>query len=801
MDDTQITVNRITVNAGSGGQGGGIGPYGEGGAGGAGGHASVTSTATRVNEISLSGGDAGNDVAASSIGGGAGGQASLTSAAIQVGTISLLSGDGASNVGGGVTLALTAAHVAVTGPLTLQVGAFGSDGAMSMGGDPGRIQFTAKSLSAPTLSLVTSHSIHDGYSPDLFSFVVDTLVVDQTTGLTLDGTMGQSSGGVPADVQIGTVQMRGSHDVVVTGRNGGVAEVGVLELRGSGQLQDANQALVIGALSLNGGTLNAGNWSGLIDRAYTTTAITLGAGGGTFELNTGESQTLSRTLTGSGGLSKTGAGTLTLSGTNTYTGMTTVMGGTLALGAQDLSASSGLTLYGGATFDNTSKAHSLNGKQLIVQGANGQSASYAGDLSAVGSDLHFISSLNPTQPLLQVSGDADISHSTYNIGLVGGTALAAGTTLILLEVAADKTLTAEHLGKGLGVIAVGSTVVHDITAQTDVATTPHQLRVEVKQGSAKKQAKALSEGFLGGMALALQGADQVAGAGISAAQAAVGDRASQTAVFATLGGGSMRYDTGSHLDLNSFNLLTGLALGTDLAPGRLSAGVFFEYGNGGYDTYNSFSHAAAVVGDGEMRAAGAGLLARMDFHADGPGHFYAEGSARMGRLNNEYANGDLRDAAGRSASYDSASLYSSLHLGAGYVWALSERARLDGYGQYFWTRQGGDALTLSTGEALYFDAVDSQRVRLGGRFDYALTASVHSYAGLAVEHEFDGLARATTNGVAIEAPSLEGTSGLGELGLRLTPSTGLPLTMDLGLQAYVGTRQGVSGSVKLKYDF
>jgi hypothetical protein len=79
---------------------------------------------------------------------------------------------------------------------------------------------------------------------------------------------------------------------------------------------------------------------------------------------------------------------------------------------------------------------------------------------------------------------------------------------------------------------------------------------------------------------------------------------------------------------------------------------------------------------------------------------------------------------------------------------------------------------------------------------------VSPYLGAAWEHEFEGRARATTNnGFAIDAPSLRGDTGIGELDLTLTPSASLPLYFDLGVQGYVGKREGVSGSLQARFEF
>ena len=563
---------------------------------------------------------------------------------------------------------------------------------------------------------------------------------------------------------------------------GNIASGTDLSIAASATYDGANKARSVGGLNGGGKILNTdgltvqnGTFGGVIDNSNTS-------------------------------LTKTGAGTLTLSGTNTYTGMTTVRSGTLALGS-DLTSNQ-LTLYGGTVFDRGSHNHNLDNGILSVNGANSQSAMYKGDLSARNATLNFISPVHPTQPLLRVTGDTDVSGSAYNVGLSGGTSLAAGSTLTLLEVGAGKMLTANNLRKGGGIVQIGSTVAHDIT--TDVALDPttgrlNAVTAQVSPGRATDQSKALSEGFLGGLALNLQGADLVAGRGMdSAVRASSGTDDAERhgfAGFGVLSGGSLRYNTGSHLDMNSLSLLTGLAWGIDLAPGRLTLGAFFEYGNGSYDTHNSFTNAASVDGDGNAYYLGGGILARMDFVNIGPGRFYAEASGRAGKTHNEYDSSDLRDAAGRKADYDSSSPYYGLHFGTGYVWNINDAATLDLYGKYFWTRQQGDSVGLSTGEHLSFDDINSSRLRFGGRFAYILNEHVAPYIGAAWEHEFDGKARAKTNGFDIDAPNLRGNTGIGELGLSLTPSADLPLTIDLGVQGYTGKHEGVTGSLMVKWEF
>jgi autotransporter-associated beta strand protein len=126
---------------------------------------------------------------------------------------------------------------------------------------------------------------------------------------------------------------------------------------------DANLGDAAGSLTFNGGTLQ------ITGTAFNTTAraVVMGAGSGTFDIaNAANSFTVNQGLTGTGGLTKTGAGTLWLSGTNTYTGATTVSAGTLII--QDSIASSVVTNNATLVYTASSTASNAvitNNAQLI----------------------------------------------------------------------------------------------------------------------------------------------------------------------------------------------------------------------------------------------------------------------------------------------------------------------------------------------------------------------------------------------------------------------------------------------------
>jgi outer membrane autotransporter protein len=106
---------------------------------------------------------------------------------------------------------------------------------------------------------------------------------------------------------------------------------------------------------------------------------------------------------------------------------------------------------------------------------------------------------------------------------------------------------------------------------------------------------------------------------------------------------------------------------------------------------------------------------------------------------------------------------------------------------------------LSSGESVRFKDTDSSRVRAGGRFSYTIDDTIAPYIGAAWEYEFDGMARATTNGFSLPSPSLRGDTGVGELGLSI--KAGELISLDLGIQGYSGKREGATGSAQVKIEF
>jgi hypothetical protein len=328
------------------------------------------------------------------------------------------------------------------------------------------------------------------------------------------------------------------------------------------------------------------------------------------------------------------------------------------------------------------------------------------------------------------------SSSIQNIDVLGGgMAMSVGQSLTLVQGTVDDASFTQSAAHG----RKGATLLYDYALDSSNGLIATVTGVQINP-----QAKALSEAYLAGSALINQGSEALADLGIrNAVQAALSADSGSMALsgFAGIMGGKTRVNSGSHVDVTGFSLITGLSLGQTLSPGRLTLGAFFEYGTGDYDTYNSFANFATVRGGGDTEYLGGGILGRLDFNRSNSGQLYAEASVRFGRVETDYRSADILNVAGGAVGYESSRNYFGLHAGLGYILDLAGQADLELYGKYFWTRQAGDSVTLKgSGDPVSFKAVGSHRIRLGSRLSAQICDSVKPFAGLAWEHEFDGRA-------------------------------------------------------------
>jgi len=256
-----------------------------------------------------------------------------SSYAVQAGTVSAnLAGTGGLTKTTAGTVTLSGANT-YTGLTDVQGGVLALNGSNAIA-DTGAVKVAA----GATLNLLADETVGS----------LDSAGTVDGTGRTLTAaTYGFTGGTVNANLGTGILNATAG----TTTLNGTAAAGTVNVSGGSLVLGAANRLADTAALNVSGGSFDLGGFTDAVG-AVTLTGGTIQNGtltGGSYALQAG---TVSANLAGTGGLTKTTAGTATLSGTNTYTGLTDVQGGVLALNGGSAIADSGaVKVAAGATLN------------------------------------------------------------------------------------------------------------------------------------------------------------------------------------------------------------------------------------------------------------------------------------------------------------------------------------------------------------------------------------------------------------------------------------------------------------------
>ncbi|MDR1310587.1 MAG: autotransporter outer membrane beta-barrel domain-containing protein [Burkholderiaceae bacterium] len=270
------------------------------------------------------------------------------------------------------------------------------------------------------------------------------------------------------------------------------------------------------------------------------------------------------------------------------------------------------------------------------------------------------------------------------------------------------------------------------------------------------------------------------------------------AAFGGIDGSWLRVDTGSDVDILGTHMLVGLAAKNSGTDGYWLTSGFLEAGFARYDVDGHFGpNHRRLEADGNIRFFGIGAMTRLRWNSG----FRLEGSLRAGRMENRFRSNDYRDVDGTAARYDLYTPYYAAHVGTGYEWKLNEKDTLDVLARYYWARQDGKNTKISTGERVNFEDDNSHRLRLGSRFTHARSNNFSWYVGAAYEYEFDGKVRGGAYGWSFDSPNMQGGTGIGEIGIIARPTNNDRFSAEVGLQGYVGRFRGVSGGVRLGWEF
>jgi outer membrane autotransporter protein len=180
-----------------------------------------------------------------------------------------------------------------------------------------------------------------------------------------------------------------------------------------------------GPILLNGGGLQ---WAAGTSTDISSRLAAFGALGATFDTN-GNTVTLASTLSGIGGVTKTGAGALVLAGTDTYSGPTTVAAGTLTVNGSI--ANSAVTVNSGAMLSGTGTVGGLtiNSGAIFAPGNSPGTMTVQGNLAFQSGALYLVQVNSTTASNTVVSGSATLAGTVQAAFAAGSYATRTYTIL------------------------------------------------------------------------------------------------------------------------------------------------------------------------------------------------------------------------------------------------------------------------------------------------------------------------------------------------------------------------------------
>jgi autotransporter-associated beta strand protein len=328
----------------------------------------------------------------------------------------VISGSGALSQLGSSTLTLTGANTYTGGTTinggTLQIGSGGAAGSIT-GNIVNNSALALNLSSGLTLSGVISGS---GALTQLGTGTVILTGTNTYTGLTTisAGTLQIGNGGITGSitgniVDNGTVEFNRSDDFTFAGNISGSGSLikdglGTLTLTGNisytGATTILGGALIVGA----GGTTGSLNGDLVIDSNLT--------------FNRSDDYLYQNVISGTGSLTKLGAGTLTFTGANVYTGGTTISAGALQLGnggttgsvVGDITDNSSLVFNHS---DNVNFGGNISGTGSVTQAGSGV-------LSLTGSNNTYAGGTIINAGTVSLSADANLGASSGGITFGGG---------------------------------------------------------------------------------------------------------------------------------------------------------------------------------------------------------------------------------------------------------------------------------------------------------------------------------------------------------------------------------------------
>lgn len=444
-------------------------------------------------------------------------------------------------------------------------------------------------------------------------------------------------------------------------------------------------------------------------------------------------------------------------------------------------------------FDNQVQVHNVNMGSATVFGGmygNNNSIDKGNSIQASGVNTLFaingfetlfihVDDANIDKPVLTLSDTLTFVDRKINVGTVPGFTVKGGSTYKLLNAPTISDLSEEN-------ISLENTWVRYDSALSiqDGGNNTQDLLLTTIAAQTTDNAKTLAESLLGTVAFVNQGAEYIADQGIQSALNAL--EGTNRSAFGAIQGSSLRYDTGSHVDVDGASMVVGYAT-------KVNNSVLAAFIESGWATSDSHVNTAQAEADHDYYGLGVAL------HHSLTDQVYLDASLRAGWAETEFDGVYAHD----QAHYDSKALYSSAHIGAGVIVPVTTKMQVDLYGRYFVSYLDSDDVTLddAINSQFHMDSTVAHTVRMGARLQGDYSEIVSWSTGLAYEHVWNGDAESKIDQIALSVPSIDGGTGILEVNMSVKPDKQSAWAFDIGAKGYVGSREGVVGNMAIHYAF
>ena len=269
----------------------------------------------------------------------------------------------------------------------------------------------------------------------------------------------------------------------------------------------------------------------------------------------------------------------------------------------------------------------------------------------------------------------------------------------------------------------------------------------------------------------------------------------QTGPFAAAKVGKYDLDVSGSADSTVISGLLGYAFNVQDSE----VGGFMEMGHGTYDTKTADvgSLFGVATGDGKHNYVGFGVYGNYATPVD---WLHVTGYVKGGWLRSEFA----VDLGGVDEDFDRTSNYWGAHLGVYGEFAVADKLKNRTFINYFYDGREGENYRSKGGVEYHLDALNLHRAQVGSVFEYAYTSSLRPYVALTYEYAFKADAKGKftdqDGSMALNAADLEGSTGIASMGWTYQ-NEAKSFEFDIGLNGYVGKRQGVSAQAQAAWKF